>query len=136
MKVRVIRFSHPVRSGPEVGHLQPYLNVLDAHFCAGNRSEAHSIGTIDVYYGEGPAHGLPSGETGARYAIIRSPHVDRQTGEPLVTIVGLEHVVDVEPLTPAFCAKVYGSSGEFMYQSPTPPEPKRDGGKAMSARLA
>jgi hypothetical protein len=78
--------------------------------------EGCKVGTIDVYYGQGPEGDLPGGETGARYCIIRSPHQDKQTGGPYVLIVGLEACMGIEPLTPEMARRLYGDNEEFMYR--------------------
>ena len=129
MRVRAVQFKSPVRTGPESHHRLNFLNVLDEQMMVGVRPRAdevedgyrdrgYFVGTIDVYYGKGPEGDLPGGSTGERYIIIRSPRVDRQTGEPLITVIDAAEG-SCEPLSDAMAIKVYGVEGQWMFR----PEP-------------
>jgi hypothetical protein len=131
MRVRVARFKTRIRTGPESIDQQDFLNIMDSQMMIGVRPSAtvdpheicdgYFVGTIDAYYQRGPEGDLPGGETGEQYLIIRSPKTDRQTGEPLVTVVSMQNVADVEALSPAMAAKVYGADGQWMLPYPTRP---------------
>jgi len=108
VRVRLIRFLRPVRTGPDAQHILEALDVTDDHFRIGVQGEdGHRVGTIDAYYGPGPEGDLEPGKVAHDYAIIRSPKTSRQTGELVITVVPLTMVVETEPLSAKMAATIY-----------------------------
>ena len=139
MRARAIRFSRPVRLGVRAGDNVTGIDIMSEAMTRGAigvpGEPGYRLGTIDVYYGKGPDGGLPGGETGSRYVIVRHPALDHQANPPapFVIVIAMESVVDAEPMSAAEMDRVYGKDREheFRPEDTAPPQKPR----AVEAKL-
>lgn len=108
MLCRQIRTRDGFRSGPNAAEANTtFLQTSDAHMQGGVLGEDSFVtGRIEVYTGRGPDLD-ENGEPMTRYAVVRSPHTDKSTGEPIVTFIPMESVTSWQPMAAAERTRLY-----------------------------